>query len=907
MIRFYDIEKQMYLELYFFVVFTFFLSLSYTLFLYMTSDSEEVPSSVSSRAGVPGSVRTRSQRKRDRKIEEKETETEQDFEAKKKRTGGKSKRSPKQLRTLHSIPLIFVRNGKLQLNEEAKSKIMSCQDPICVVAMTGKMRTGKSYLLSQGVLGDPKCFKVSDQAGSCTRGIFMHGEPLDAAEFFERIGCKEPYQKSRMADKKLKVIVLDVEGKDSFDRGNKNDNDILTLCFLITSLLIFNSTKTLDQANIDTVASIVQATESLCNANKSDLRRPNFLWVVRDFHLNLGGMNDNEYLDHALESTYVNEEGQRTRVDKEMVRQRNMIKRFFKKRGCCTLVSPDLNKLAGLENYDLEDLSEPFQRDIQKFRRVLPFAMEPLQAMGSQVTGPILVRLLDQYMHAINSNKVPRIRSAWLQMTEDLVSQYRDKALNSMKELVKHASTYSSITSLVASSLHIKNTFENQIREQDEDGELVGDLKDKVISELNKMESEAMDNWLRSIIQQAPPLPSLEEEDVEKGEAVVGKEGDSKKDIERNKIRTVLESWMSRSESSQELYLNSYQDSGPAIQNIIRTVIRGSQWSRIKESLSGGEFGTSPVLSAGPSGPNPDEVEAQVREQTQRYQDQLNTMQKDYESYVQHYTDLEQKLEHKTRDFNELQTVLDETKESMQQLRKEVEEAEEAKNRVKFAEEERDTLTKSLKSSREEIHRLNDEIQDIEDQMETQSNTYKQQIQRITDEATQKEKDLKEKIHQKENELKTLENTLSQENRALQQRCTLLEGEIKRGEDSAKREWDRFSKQVENLQNSLQSISNERDSVNEKYQNIQLEQARLEARVRAGESEIDRLKTELEGKAAIRSEKETLETTLVRERGQRAALEQERGRFRDQIKELDEKIISLHAELRDARKKNSRK
>ena len=85
---------------------------------------------------------------------------------------------------------------------------------------------------------------------------------------------------------------------------------------------------------------------------------PSFLWVLREFHLDLDGMTPREYLEKCLQPT----PGMSEEIyNKNMIRE--SITRFFINRDCMTMIRPvtDETKLAHIEELDSSEIRPGFE------------------------------------------------------------------------------------------------------------------------------------------------------------------------------------------------------------------------------------------------------------------------------------------------------------------------------------------------------------------------------------------------------------------------------------------------------------------------------------------------------------------------------------------------------------------
>eukprot|EP01138_Halocafeteria_seosinensis_P006162 gb/GECG01006301.1/.p1 GENE.gb/GECG01006301.1/~~gb/GECG01006301.1/.p1 ORF type:complete len:198 (+),score=25.44 gb/GECG01006301.1/:1-594(+) len=121
-----------------------------------------------------------------------------------------------------------------QLHSAAMDLLRSIEDPVAVVAVTGKYRTGKSFLLNRLLQQtmDAGTFQVGSTIEACTKGIWIWGEP-------QTITTDEGTQ--------MKVIFMDTEGLGSMDTSQEHDARVFALATLLCSHLIYNSVGAIDE------------------------------------------------------------------------------------------------------------------------------------------------------------------------------------------------------------------------------------------------------------------------------------------------------------------------------------------------------------------------------------------------------------------------------------------------------------------------------------------------------------------------------------------------------------------------------------------------------------------------------------------------------------------------------------
>ena len=60
----------------------------------------------------------------------------------------------------------------MRVNEAAVTFLSNIQGKLCVVAIVGEYRVGKSFLMTQ-LTEDPKGFKIGHTRDGCTKGLWL--------------------------------------------------------------------------------------------------------------------------------------------------------------------------------------------------------------------------------------------------------------------------------------------------------------------------------------------------------------------------------------------------------------------------------------------------------------------------------------------------------------------------------------------------------------------------------------------------------------------------------------------------------------------------------------------------------------------------------------------------------------
>lgn len=371
------------------------------------------------------------------------------------------------------IPLItFSENeDQLKVNEDAVDILKKIDGKVAVIAMAGLYRTGKSSMLNW-LLGRSGGFRVGPTIERCTRGIWLWGQP----------------QKHTMANgEDVWVLMLDTEGMGGLEASQQYDARIFSLATLLCSKLIYNSQGSVDEKAINGLSFIANLAKHIkvssdagsdtagsSGGNDDDVMQfhnffPSFLWVVRDFTLELvdedgDPISSGEYLEKAL--------ADQARIPSNMERNRirAMMKDFFRERDCVALVRPvhDEAQLQQVDKLAISELRPEFQNQLKDLKQlVFGDNLKPKMLQNKPLNGSMFAGLLHAYVDAINSGGVPVITSAWEGVTasecrkamssafdlfkklmfeielpvdnEELLSIFKDSEQRAVKEYRKHA------------------------------------------------------------------------------------------------------------------------------------------------------------------------------------------------------------------------------------------------------------------------------------------------------------------------------------------------------------------------------------------------------------------------------------------------------------------------------------
>lgn len=304
-------------------------------------------------------------------------------------------------------PVPFIQNvgGQFQVTGEARSLLNKVRGKLAIVCVAGPYRTGKSFLLNtlvgkqESVRKEtgPGGFQVGGSVRACTKGIWLWGEPVRKGE--------------------NTYIFMDSEGLGSTDQNITFDTQILSLAILLSSFFILNTQGTITEQTLSELELVVKCSERIRATEEKDANElanifPDFLWVLRDFALQLQDEHENpisakEYLENSLRT--------RAGAPPEKNRIREAIKNVFHTRDCRTLVRPitEEDKLQKLPLMPWKELRPEFRTQVENLCSLVYSSAKPKQIEGGFVNGAAVIGLAEAYVQALNTGKMPVIHTAW--------------------------------------------------------------------------------------------------------------------------------------------------------------------------------------------------------------------------------------------------------------------------------------------------------------------------------------------------------------------------------------------------------------------------------------------------------------------------------------------------------------
>jgi hypothetical protein len=337
-----------------------------------------------------------------------------------------------------AIPLISIgEDNSFVVNEEAIALLATIESKVCITAAAGLYRTGKSSLLNW-LANRSKGFAVGPTINRCTRGIWIWGEP---------IMC------TTASGEECACVILDTEGLGGVESNLKYDTRIFSLIVLLCSTLIYNSMGSIDENAISNLSLVTQLSENIKLTNNpvdesggDDALNfykvfPSFIWVIRDFTLDLEDedgyeITPTQYLNSSLEQNpgYDKQTLERNRI-------RHMLTSFFPDRECVTLIRPisDEEALQQVDDLAYDDLREDFRDGMATLRHLI-FENARLKTIdGKALSGAMFGGLVRSYVKAINEGGVPTISSAWEGVSEQECLDAKEKSIDLYKTIISTA------------------------------------------------------------------------------------------------------------------------------------------------------------------------------------------------------------------------------------------------------------------------------------------------------------------------------------------------------------------------------------------------------------------------------------------------------------------------------------
>ncbi|XP_061430623.1 guanylate-binding protein 1-like [Lethenteron reissneri] len=304
------------------------------------------------------------------------------------------------------LPLLLSdSSGHFYVVPETARIVAAIDKPVVVVAVVGKIRTGKSFLMNR-LAGSNSGFMLGSTIKSHTKGIWVWPRP-------------------HPLDKKKHLLLLDTEGLGEVNPEGDTDNDhdtwLFVMSVLLSSMLVYNTTGILSTDGLEHLRFVLNLTDHLRTDTRQNAHEPgsdfgsyfpSLVLCLRDFTMKLEvngeACTSDDYMEHFL----------KMRVDPqedghEVNAQRQLLCQYFKERKCFMFPKPtDLRSLLNLQKLPDDKLDELFMETANSFTGYTIGTARLKQIKGAVFSGLALVRLVEEYVAAERRRAVPCIESA---------------------------------------------------------------------------------------------------------------------------------------------------------------------------------------------------------------------------------------------------------------------------------------------------------------------------------------------------------------------------------------------------------------------------------------------------------------------------------------------------------------
>ena len=298
-----------------------------------------------------------------------------------------------------AVPFIQIdETGEFEVSVEAMEFLQQLgNQKVAPIVIGGPYRSGKSFLANR-LLNQMKGFEVGGTVRACTKGIWLWNKLIPLKD-------------------NLFGLVMDAEGLNSVERTVETDHKLFALSVLLSSLFIYNHRSHLTENSLEDLSVVINLTQHI-HIKKGDSEDglqfhnffPNFIWVLRDFYLDLEGRSPRDYLEENLKPVVgvVSEESMRKNTI------RTAITSFFRDRDCFCLIKPvnEEERLAHIEDLAYTDLRSEFRGQMEHLVKRVFTKASPKTVKGIPITGAMYLSMACEYVNSINDGDTPEILPA---------------------------------------------------------------------------------------------------------------------------------------------------------------------------------------------------------------------------------------------------------------------------------------------------------------------------------------------------------------------------------------------------------------------------------------------------------------------------------------------------------------
>ncbi|CAI2163621.1 20366_t:CDS:2 [Funneliformis geosporum] len=257
--------------------------------------------------------------------------------------------------------------GKIVFNDEALDIIKSIEEPICVIAVVGSYRRGKSWFANL-LLGRHNGFLLGSTVDGCTQGIYMWDQPF--------------YHEGK------RIIVLDCEGIDDPKQNQQWAIRLFVLCLTISSTFIYNLNGVVGRDDIGKLFLMSHLTKYIRPPPDYEFL-PRMVVLLRDFML----QNPDDFREYFLDRLgHVNEEAAEG------------IKKHFSHFDVFALPMPaaERTQLQNLDKVSTSDLQPEFVVEVTSSVNKILSTSVPKYIGSSTMSGVSFTKFLQECVSKLN-------------------------------------------------------------------------------------------------------------------------------------------------------------------------------------------------------------------------------------------------------------------------------------------------------------------------------------------------------------------------------------------------------------------------------------------------------------------------------------------------------------------------
>ena len=316
--------------------------------------------------------------------------------------------------------------------------LQSIDKPVSFIACIGPYRTGKSFLLSR-FLKDSKAFELGSTLEGCTRGIWISTSAIIRKE----------------AGREFYTFLLDCEGAgDPLEGDDASNARIALVCILLASVFIFNNVGRPDRSSLQFLSYLETIRKRIPtkNLSSSPLFFPSFLWIFRDFFLQLPVNKDTgrtyTLKEYMLDRVLIKPQSKHMRGSGDELVVMDCILSDFLSFDVASISNPQKKngndqftpeELSRLNDFDWTEFHQDFQDEVQNvislcLSKASPFRLDHSSENTCFSKGPEFSLWCQQVEKLVNSEEVlPDIPDIQQQLLTSLSVQATDEAIETYK------------------------------------------------------------------------------------------------------------------------------------------------------------------------------------------------------------------------------------------------------------------------------------------------------------------------------------------------------------------------------------------------------------------------------------------------------------------------------------------